>query len=88
MCYAWNLVGPDLLLLERMVGIALGQEVLKTSHVLQAEEGYLVVRLLGVSAQSQMPIAGRIVGVVSRKNTWCVIWGEAGYSHFRPVLRQ
>lgn len=52
MCYAWNLVGPNLFLLQWMVGVALGQKVLEASHVLQAEQGYLIVRLLGVSAKS------------------------------------
>lgn len=60
MCYAWNLMGPDLLLLQRMVGVALGQKVLETSHILQAEEGYLVVRLLHVSAQFAMPATCRM----------------------------
>lgn len=39
-------MGPNLLLLQRMVGVALGEEVLEESHVLQAEERNLMVRLL------------------------------------------
>lgn len=42
---AGDLVGPNILLLQRMVRIALGEEVLKEAHVLQAEEGNLMVRL-------------------------------------------
>lgn len=34
MCNAWNIVRPYLLLLERVVGVALGQEVLEESHIL------------------------------------------------------
>lgn len=31
---AWNLVGPNLLLLQWMVGVALGEEMLEESHIL------------------------------------------------------
>lgn len=44
---ARNLVRPNLLLLQWMVRVALGQKVLEEPHVLQAKEGDLVVRLVG-----------------------------------------
>lgn len=42
---AWHLVRPHLFLLERMMRVAVGQEVLEEAHVLQTEERNLVVGL-------------------------------------------
>lgn len=52
---AGDLMRPDVLLLQRVMGIALCQEVLEEAHVLKSEEGDLMMRLLGVSFPFQPP---------------------------------
>ncbi len=34
---AWDLMGPDILLLQRMMGVALRKEVLEETHILETE---------------------------------------------------
>lgn len=37
---------PDLFLLQRVVGVALGEEMLEEAHILKTEQGDLAMRLL------------------------------------------
>ena len=47
---AGDLVRPDFLLPQWVIRVTLGKEMLEEAHVLQAEEGNLVVWLLRLSA--------------------------------------
>jgi len=42
---AWDLMGPDVLLLQGMMRVALRQKVLEEAHVLETEQRNLVMRL-------------------------------------------
>lgn len=50
-----NIVGPFLFLLERVVRIALRQEVLEEAHVLEAKQGNLMMRLVPGACQACLP---------------------------------
>lgn len=43
---AWDLMGPDVLLLQGMMRVALRQKVLEEAHVLETEQRNLVMRLM------------------------------------------
>jgi hypothetical protein len=42
----WDIVCPDAVVSERVGGVAVEQEVLKEAHILQTEQGDLVMRLV------------------------------------------
>lgn len=65
---AGDLVRPDILLLERVVRVAVRQEMLEEAHVLKTEQGDLVMRLPMVLTSDPRYRTCNV-----RQLTWCVI---------------
>jgi len=76
-------VCPKVLGTDGVVRIALDEEVLEKAHILEAENGDL---MLGLG--HYMPVRSSPFQQSTTRPTWCTTTGIAGYSHFSPVLTQ